>query len=258
MSNILDPVLNFLLPLGPFWVILIISLFISVLTTIVYKYTTDQEKLKRLKADLKRYQKKAAALKSEPEKAVKVQKDMMKLNGQYMKSSLKSTLYTFLPIIIFFGWLAAHFAFMPLLPDTAFNVSVTVQEGVSGNMTLVLPSGITIDDVLVKEINGTVVYWEGIKGSLGPHEFSVVHSDGDETFFSVLISDEYIYEDPLIKVDDSPIFKSILLGNEKLKVFEDVQPFKSIPWVKNWGWIGAYLVFSLLFSTSLRKILKLA
>ena len=207
---------------------------------------------------MKRYQKKAASLKNEPEKAVKVQKDMMKLNGQYMKSSLKSTMYTFIPIIIFFGWLAAHFAFMPLLPDTAFNVTVNVQEDVTGNLTLILPNNISISTNLTQEIIDGSASWSGVKGPKGMHEFSVVHNSGDETFFSVLISEDYVYENPVIKIDESPIFKSILLGNKKLKVFKTVPLLKDIPWVQNWGWIGAYLVFSLLFSTGLRKALKLA
>lgn len=252
----LDPILRPLLNLGPLLTILIISLVVSLLTTVIYKYATDQTKLRKLKADMKRYQKKAMASKDDPDKAMKMQKEMMKLNGEYMRSSMKSMLYTFLPILLFFGWLGANLAFAPILPGASFDVSATFESDVVGNVTLVLPDSLSTTDILTKPVQ-EVVFWNNISGPAGTYDLSVVHSSGEEQLFTVLISDkqEYIPPEHLL---ESNVFKSVVVGNEKLYVFRSVPVFNLIPLVKNFNWFWAYFLFSIIFSTALRKALKLA
>jgi len=259
VENIFDPVLNFLLPLSPFLVIFLISLLVSVITTIVYKYVTDQDKLRALKADIKRYQKKIKELKDEPKKAMKVQKDIMRLNGQYMRASFKSTLYTFLPIILFFGWLSAHYAFAPLLPVESFSIAATFQEGVSGEVSLEVPEGLILESNITQEIQSSTVMWT-LSGDAGQYtDVRVIHEEsGEEQYISLLITTEQLFEEPLNKITDSEVFSSIVIGNDKLYVFRTVFFFKDLPWIKDWGWFGSYFLFSIVFSTALRRLLKLA
>ena len=258
LNEILDPVLNPLLKLGAFWTIFIVSIVVSLVTVIIYRYATDQERLRKVKADLKRYQKKAMAARDDPQKAMKIQKDIMKLNGEYMRSSFKSTMYTFLPIILFFGWLGANLAFMPLMPDTQFDVSANFKDGVAGQATLVLPLELSMNDSATKNVTNATMTWSGISGPLGSYDASIQHSDGEEQFFIIFI-DESTYENPLNELGkESAAFNSITVGNEKLMIFENVFFFKDIPWVKTFGWFGAYFLFSIIFSTALRKILKVA
>lgn len=258
-TNFLDPILNPLLALGAFWAILIISIFVAVFTTVVYKYTTDQTKLRKIKADLKEYQSKAKehSKSGNNDKAMKLQKDMMKLNGQYMKASMKSTLYTFLPLIIFFGWLGAHLAFAPLLPMTDFTIQTTVETGTTGNFVLNVPSNLTVEGNLIQPAASEIV-WK-VKGPAGTYDLSISHPDsGEEEFFTVLITDEPFYENPLHVYKDSEVFNAITIGNKKLLIFEGIPLLGQIPWINTFGWFGAYFLFSIIFSTSLRKIMKLA
>lgn len=260
LANLLDPILNPLLSWGPFWTILIISLFVSIFTTIIYKYTTNQEKLKALKADMKRLQKKAKNYTKEGknDKAMKTQKEMMKMNGQYFKSSMKSTLYTFLPLIIFFGWLGAHLAFAPLIPGMDFSVDVQTLPGATGELSLNLPEELNSNSNLTQSISNNSAKWL-VQGPAGFYDLSVSHSEtGEEQFFSLIISEKQEYVEPIHKMDASEAFELITVGNEKLGIFEGVFLFGSIPWIKTWGWFGAYFLFSIIFSTSLRKALKLA
>lgn len=259
LNEILNPILNPLLKLGAFWTILIVSLVVSVVTVIIYRYATDQERLRKVKADMKRYQKKAMAARDDPQKAMKLQKEIMKLNGEYMRSSFKSTLYTFLPIILFFGWLGANLAFMPLLPGEPFAVTATFKEGVAGQATLQLPRALSINDTLTKNVTAEqLLVWSDISGPAGTYDASISHSGGEEQFFTIFI-DEESYMNPLNELrKDSEVFNAITVGNEKLLIFDGVFLFKDIPWVKTFGWFGAYFLFSIVFSTALRKILKVA
>ncbi len=259
LANILDPILGPLLQgTGPFATLLIVSIVVSVFTTLIHMFATDQEKLKRLKADMKRYQAKLKTLKDSPDKAMKVQKDLMKLNGEFMKSSFKTTFYTIIPLLIFFGWLGVNLAFAPLLPDTSFDVGVTMQEGVNGAVSLILPANLSITSNLTQSTSENTASWSGISGPAGEYELFVMYNEtGEEQFFSIIITEDFAYENPVVLLE-SDIFKQIIVGNEKLYIFRNIFLFKDIPVIKNAGWLGAYILFSLVFSTGLRKVLKLA
>ncbi|MBI4141918.1 DUF106 domain-containing protein [Candidatus Woesearchaeota archaeon] len=111
--NSLNSTLNlilapFLIP-PPLWGITALSFFIALLTTLVYKWTTNQSVMKELKQEIKTLQEQAKQLKQQPEKAMEIHKKVMETNMQYMRHSMKPTLITFLPIIIIFGWMQTHF-----------------------------------------------------------------------------------------------------------------------------------------------------
>lgn len=256
-DSALDPILRPLLSLGPFMTILIITLVVTLLTTIIYKYATDQDKLRKLKADIKRYQKKAMAAKEDPDKAMKIQKEMMKLNGDYMRSSMKSMLYTFIPILLFFGWLGANLAFAPLLPGVGFDIEASFHDGVSGTVELVLPAGFSSTDTLVKNVSDSSVVWSNISGSTGSYDVSIVHSSGEEQFVNLIITEDQEYILPVHSLD-SEVFKKVVVGNKKLLVFSKVPVFKTLPVFKNLNWFWTYFLLSIVFSTTLRKVMKLA
>ncbi len=102
---IFGPIMNLPAPLNLF----IISSILTGLITLAYKYLTDQTKMKELKDEMKDMQKKMKEMKDHPDKVMSMQKDAMKKNMEYMKHSMKPTLFTFVPIIIIFGWLRSFF-----------------------------------------------------------------------------------------------------------------------------------------------------
>jgi len=99
------PIMNLPDPLNLF----IISFILTALITLAYKYLTNQTKMKELKAEMKETQKKMKDMKDEPGKMMSMQKDAMKKNMEYMKHSMKPMLFTFVPIIIIFGWLRNYY-----------------------------------------------------------------------------------------------------------------------------------------------------
>jgi uncharacterized membrane protein (DUF106 family) len=259
VNEILNPVLQPLLDISAFMLILIVTLFVAALTTVVYKYTTDQAHLKQVKAELKRLQDKMKKLKDKPDKMMKVQQEVLKLNGEYMKSSLKSTLYTFLPLIIVFGWMSANLLYEPLTPNEPFGVQVELDEGTVGTLRLVLEGDLATTGANVKNVSSSVVSFSGIIGPAGEQTLSVLHEQsGEEQFATFLITDDQTYYNPVTQVKDSDIFEMITVQHKKLLVFQGVPVFESIPWIKNFGWFGAYFLFSIIFSTAFRKALKVA
>lgn len=262
-STIFDSILNPLLQaLGPLLSMLIVSFVVALLTTLIYRYATDQEKMKSLKSSMKRYRKKVSNAKDDPDKAMKLQKEMMKMNGDYMRHSFKSMIFTIIPVMLFLGWFAAHFAFNPILPGESFNVTATVEEDndVSGPVELMVPANVSVGDDAVKNISSGDVVWTNISSSNpGSYDLSVKHHpSGEEQFFEVIVSKEQEYAQQTNSFDDSSVFSSISLGMEKLLMFEGVPVLGDLPLIKNAGWLGAYILFSIIFTSVLRKIMGVA
>ncbi len=92
--------------LGPITFMTLAVITITLLITIVQKYTVDQNVMRELKADSKKMRKELKAIKNDPAKMQQHQKKMMNLSMKQMKMSFKPMMYYMIPLIIFFTWLS--------------------------------------------------------------------------------------------------------------------------------------------------------
>jgi len=107
---ILDPTAGALLNWDISWGMIVIVFVITLITTLVQKYATDQEALKELKKEQKEIQKQMKECKEHPEKMMEFQKKQMKLFPKQMKLSMRAIAYTGIPFILFFKWFYDFFA----------------------------------------------------------------------------------------------------------------------------------------------------
>ena len=252
--SFLDPVLNpILLPLlnkSPILLIVLVSFFISLIITVVYKFATDQKEMKRLKEQQKEFQKRMKEMRSNPEEMMKVQKEAMKSNMDYMKHSLKSTLITMLPIILIFSWMAGHLSFEPIYPGEQYSVAATFAKGVTGETELVPDSGTELSSDAKQPISNREITWR-MKSTAGEHTLTVKSGETEQQK-KVLITKDLKYEDQFSAFKGSDIEK-ITINYNKLKPLGDF----TVP-LFNWqpGWLAIYFISSIVFSLSLRKLLK--
>jgi len=248
LDPVLNPILQPLLNTSPFWAIVILALVISLAITLVYKYATNQDEMKRLKLEQKEYQKRLKGLRSQPDEMMKVQKEAMKKNMDYMKHSFKATLITMLPILIIFGWMSAHLMYEPIYPGERFGITASFSEGLTGEAELIVDEGVELLSEPKQKINGAATW--NLKSSSGEH-FVTVKTNGDEQTKKVLITKELIYEEPISEYEHSDI-EQIKINYKKLKPAPGVSLLGWKP-----GWLGWYIIFSVVFSLALRKILKI-
>lgn len=254
-ETVLNPLLNPLLEsIGHFWALVILVVVINLIITTIYKYTTDQSLMKDLKDELKAFQKQIKELKSHPGEALKVQKKMMQTNSKYMMHSMKPMLYTFLPIILFFGWMNAHLAYLPLMPSEEFSITMEFNEGVGGNVILTLPDeGIKSINGLNQAIQAEKATWV-LKGEMGEYLLTYNFNNNDYSN-EILISNYKEYVNPVVKIKKDGI-KTITVGNKIIKPIQKIPLLKNLPWIGNFGWLGTYILLSIISSMSLRKIMK--
>lgn len=77
----------------------------TLITTLIYKYTTDQAKLKSFREELKSIRKEMTNSKNDPKKLNDLQKRSMEISMDQFKHSLKPMIITMFPAIIAFSFL---------------------------------------------------------------------------------------------------------------------------------------------------------
>jgi uncharacterized membrane protein (DUF106 family) len=201
--------------------------------------------MKTLKDEMKEFQKEVKELKNEPEKAMEVQKRAMQTNMKYMGHSMRSTLFTFIPIIIIFGWMNSHIAYEAINPSQEFTTTLLLNNDVKGEIELIESEGITVKSENPKTIEDGKAIWllEAERGEyLLEYKFQ-----GRSYTKELLITEQQGYSKVSKKVSDGFV-KTINIDNNPMKVLN----------LFGWkvGWLGTYIIFSLIFSMTLRKIVK--
>ncbi len=244
-ENLLNPVFFPLLSLPTIWAVVLLSFFISLIVTVLYKYTTDQNLMKQLKEEMKEFQKEIKELKKEPQKAMEVQKKAMQTNMKYMMHSMRSTLYSILPLIIIFSWMNAHLAYDPILPGQDFTTTVTFEKNAKGMIELSVPDGVTINGEAKKEVKDGMVKWI-LNGKEG--EYLLEYAFGGKIYsHEVLVTKKNIYNTPIKKIGD---------GNVNfIEVEHKPKQLANLGFMKI-GWLGTYILLSILFSILIRKVIK--
>lgn len=265
--NILDPALNLLfgwtklLPssLG----ILILALIITLITTLIYKYTTDQKLLKSVKEKQKKLQEEMKKSRDNPKKMMKINKEMMELSMSMMKESFKSMLYTILPILILFGWIASNYSFQPATANQPLQITVYGQN-MNGNLTLMPLETAGINEQTTSIINNQANFTI-IPTQKGVHDLTFNYNTRTETkkiniqeptisFRDVKLKKtfaDYIYSSPEGGISTDSEFTSIKVDYKPIKPFGTISIFGWKP-----GWFGTYIIFSLILTMLLRKLLK--
>lgn len=109
LDNFFNLILGWTQSFGTPWSVIILSFLITLLITVIYKYTTDQNYMKEIRTKQKQYQKEMKDLRDDPKAMMEKQKEAMSLTGKYFKHSMKPMIYTFLPIILIFGWMRTQY-----------------------------------------------------------------------------------------------------------------------------------------------------
>ncbi len=106
---VLDPTAGFLLNWNLTVGMLIVVFIITILTTIIQKYATDQKTLKEMKKEQKILQEEMKKFRDNPEKMMELQKKQLEFIPKTMKLSMRAFAYTGIPFILFFRWFNDYF-----------------------------------------------------------------------------------------------------------------------------------------------------
>lgn len=111
---VLDPSAGKILDWNTTFGLIIITGFLTFLTTLLQKYATDQSALKTIKEEQKIIQQEMKLVKENPEKSMELSKKSMELVMKAMPLSMRPLIYTAIPFILFLRWFGDYFSVHPV------------------------------------------------------------------------------------------------------------------------------------------------
>jgi len=109
VHTVLDPSAGVLLDWNATWGMVVITLIITLITTILQKYLTDQDTLKTIKEEQKLVQEELKLAKDNPEKTMALSGKSMELMMKAMPITMRPAMYTIIPFVLFFRWFNDYF-----------------------------------------------------------------------------------------------------------------------------------------------------
>ncbi len=218
--------------------LVIISMAISFLLTISYKFLTNQKEMRRLKEEMKELQQEIKKYRSEPKKMMKIQNKLLTKNLEYSQYSMRANFMTMIPLLLIFAYLNNIYSYYPIKVNETFPLIIESEHEIKN--IEVFPKD------TFKIINKTTENNKLILYLVANHEFN-----------------DYI----TIKVDNESYKKRIIIQNgiaPKIEKYEgNVKKieigYKNIK-INLLGlkirWIWAYMIFSIIFSSIFRKLLN--
>lgn len=240
-----------------FWIIFILSFIATILTTIIYKYATDQKRLKEIKLQLKELREKQKKHKNDTKKMMSLQKEMMELNLEMMKQSFKSMLYTFIPLILLFSWMSANVAYEPINPGDQFTITARISNSFPHdlrdvNLTLLPEGNVTRNEAhIASKETRREIQWIVTAPTEGRYT-AVIESQTFKETKEIIITDTKDYLNPISDIRNSQLLR-IEVGNEPVR---PLGAFSIFGWRMNWLW--TYILLSLVLSIGLRRLFRVA
>lgn len=225
--------------------VLIVAITTSIIVTLVTKFATNQDQMKKIKDEMSMHQKKIKEFRDNPSKVMEINKKVMGLNLDYMRHSFKAIFITLIPSFLILGWMGSNFAYEGIKPGQEFAVRIVFENGVSGIVNLTVPEGLYFTGSNSTNIGSGIANWT-LKGGEGEYLLEFAYN-GEKYQHSVLIGNDGRYLAPIKKIKNG--------GVARIEI--EYIP-KSILNLFGWkmGWFLSYFIFSLIFTASFRKILK--
>ena len=109
VHSVLNPTFGYILNINLVIGFLFITFLITLITTLLQKYTTDQEALKQLKEDQKKSQEEMKMHSHDPGKVMELQKKQFENFPKTFDLTMKPLLYTAIPFILLLRWFSDIF-----------------------------------------------------------------------------------------------------------------------------------------------------
>jgi uncharacterized membrane protein (DUF106 family) len=111
---VLDPTFGRLLDYNVNLGLILITAFMTLVLTLVQKFTTNQEELRKLKQEQKLLQHEMKQYRDHPEKLLELQKKQLEFMPRTLDLTMGSLAYTTIPILLFFRWFTDYFTMNPV------------------------------------------------------------------------------------------------------------------------------------------------
>lgn len=149
--------------IDPIYGLCAVSLLTTVIMLPIFKYTSNQEAIKRTKSRIMGHLLEVRLFKNDIRIVLSAQKNMLKYNLIYLKHMLKPLLFVMLPVVIIIIQTGLRYEYRPLHSGETAIVKVRINNPTksenAANGTLVLPKGLKVETPPLRINGGEEIYW---------------------------------------------------------------------------------------------------
>ncbi len=141
-----------------------ISLLTAIIALPIFKYTSNQEGIKRVKARIMGHLLELRLYKDDIRVVISAQINILKYNMVYLRYTLKPLMFMIIPISIIIIYTATRYEYRPLRPgeSTLVNINLSKDKKLAGKnneVALSVPPGLSLETPPLRIDSSREIYW---------------------------------------------------------------------------------------------------
>ncbi|MFQ5900215.1 MAG: hypothetical protein ACE5IH_01510 [Thermodesulfobacteriota bacterium] len=203
--NSINYVINFIFDLffypyrsiDPIYGLLAVSLLTTVIVLPIFKRTSNQEGIKKIKALMMGHILELRLFKDDIRIVLSAQKNILKHNMTYLKYTLKPLVFMMLPVVIIIIQTEVRYENRPLHPGETAVVKVMLNTEKGGDVVLTVPDGLKVETLPLRIDGGKEIYWRVIAEKEGTYSLGLKGLDR-EVEKKVFVTDKVTRFSPVV------------------------------------------------------------
>lgn len=250
--------------MSPLWTLTIYSLLIGILMLLIFRYTSDQQKIRDAKSKIRAYIFELSLFKNEIGIVLSAQKNIFIHNLKYIKYALKPMLFMVIPLVVILIQLESWYGHRPLRPDETAVVSLKLREVGDSipDATLTTGEGVDVETPPLRIPEEREVDWRIRAQKPGTHELKF-NVSGEDFIQKVMVSaDDIAQTSPLVSASDvkslllNPALKPLPEGSlvERISIDYPANSIEIYKWHVHW--LVVVFVLSIVFGFALKGLFR--
>lgn len=252
--------------MDPIWSIALFSLLIGIIMLIIFRYTSDQQKIRETKSKIRAYIFELSLFKDEIGIVLSAQKNIFIYNLKYIKYALKPMLFMMIPLVLILIQLESWYGYRPLKPDESAIVSLKLHEGGHSlsDIKLTAGEGITVETPPLRIPDQNEIDWR-IRARDTGDQYLTFNVPGEEIRQKVIVSEKGLVQVSPLAAASASGFTDTLLnpalrplpGDSLVEQIRIDYPAMSIE-IYKWHvhWLVIVFVLSIIFGFALKGMFR--
>lgn len=250
--------------IAPLWALTLFSFLAGLLMLLVFRYTSDQERIRETKNAIKARLLELWIFRDDVRITLSAQGKLLLLNGRYLKLALKPMMVMIVPLALIVISLEGWFGYRPLRPGETVIVSMQVSDGVLGlleNASLYASNGVKVETPPLRISMAKEVDWRIRADAPGTHKVTLDLS-GYRLEKQVVVLEGLVRVSPsrfastfwqtLLYPGEPPIPKEF--GIERIDISYPTRFIKIFRWEIHW--LVVFFVLSIVFAFAFKRAFR--
>lgn len=268
LNSILNTVFNLIVSpfrdIDPLWSLALFSLLLAILMLVIFRYTSNQAKIRETKNRIRAYIYELRLFKDELGIVLSAQKNVFIQNMKYMKYALKPLIFMIIPLGLFLIQLDSLYGHKPLDTNESTIVSLKLDQNseIPENISVKSDGGLSIETPPLKIIQDKQIDWRIKANELGQHD--LIFNVGNEQYKkNVFVGEQGItrvaptastpnFWNNLLYPAAEPLAKSGIV--KEIHVDYDRNSINVYKWQLDW--IVIIFVLSIIFAFGIKGLFK--